>query len=277
MPDPRASSTPGGAKPLAPPFDPNDAYRGILNDDGGPGSLRQRIGDAVQAVVAGPDHPGYSDPDVRPLIDQLTPPASNGAPPMPGLLGPVTPAPQAQPDPLGILAPPTFAFGNAQPHGATRYNPAGVDFIKRWEDFKARAYNSPEGGSQTIGWGHKIQPGETFPGLLGAPAADRLLFSDLDPADALVGRATHGIALTQPQRDGVDDFAYNAPKAFRTAADNGFLRLLQKGDVSGAADRMLLWDKALDPKTGQKRSLGDLTRRREAERNLILKGDYGAH
>ena len=62
-----------------------------------------------------------------------------------------------------------------------------VDFLKRWEGCRLKAYRCP-GGVLTIGYGHKIMPGEKIPNVLSEEEAVRLLEEDIARAYLVLGR-----------------------------------------------------------------------------------------
>lgn len=91
--------------------------------------------------------------------------------------------------------------------------------------------------------------------------ADRLLKTGLVSYENDVLKMAK-VKLTQGQFDALVSFAYNVGS--RALSTSTLLRKLNDGDVRGAADEFLRWNKA-----GGK-ALNGLTRRREAERALFL-------
>jgi GH24 family phage-related lysozyme (muramidase) len=85
------------------------------------------------------------------------------------------------------------------------------------------------------------------------------------------------VPLTQNQFDALVAMSYNAPSAFtKPALSRKPPRLrsdLNAGNYSGAADQMLLWDRAGKPPKVMK----GLKDRRLAERNIFLNGIYTNH
>ena len=83
---------------------------------------------------------------------------------------------------------------------------AGIDFIKSNEGFRASAY--PDAGGFSIGYGHHILPGQTFPHEITEQEASTLLMDDLQPI-------VHCLDMnvpkdcTQNQFDALCDFGYN--------------------------------------------------------------------
>ncbi len=118
-------------------------------------------------------------------------------------------------------------------------------------------------GKPTIGWGHLIKVQETFPvdGISDAEA-DALLTQDLARFERAVGRSVE-VSLNFNQRDALIIFAFNiGVGGFKKSTA---VRRLNAGDYEGAAQAMAMWHKGRDPKTGKKRPLSGLVKRRVAE------------
>ena len=91
-----------------------------------------------------------------------------------------------------------------------RVSSMGQNFIKSWESgpegnrgrdgFASRQYPSPEGGTDTIGWGHKLIPGEKYPNGIDERKAEDLFQRDLEKHQAIVKNNVR-ITLTQNQYD----------------------------------------------------------------------------
>lgn len=166
----------------------------------------------------------------------------------------------------------------------------GVDLIKSFEGIRdgdpstvnLDPYLCPA-GIATIGWGHVVtehgRPLKGRPGLLRAREmypdgidmgmAEMLLRGDLaDREPQLEGLLQ--VPVTQGQFDALMSFAFNVgldiddDDIAEGLGDSTLLKKLNAGDVAGAADQFLKWNKA----AGQ--VLAGLTRRREAERALFL-------
>lgn len=86
--------------------------------------------------------------------------------------------------------------------------PAALALIERFEGFAPMPYDDGY-GFPTIGWGHRIQPGEDFSAGLTRAAADRLLERDLAAAERAVARLCP-VPLTDNQRGALISFAFNA-------------------------------------------------------------------
>ena len=121
-----------------------------------------------------------------------------------------------------------------------RTSDSGIGFIKSWEKGPGGAaalgqYSSPEGGTDTVGWGHKIQPGENFSGGLTAAQADQQFSNDLASHQKLV-QDNVTVPLSQQQFDALTSLAYNYPKALKP--NSVLLGMLNNYDYSGAADQL---------------------------------------
>ncbi|HHH3394312.1 TPA: lysozyme [Klebsiella aerogenes] len=142
----------------------------------------------------------------------------------------------------------------------------GIALIKGFEGCRLTAYPDPgTGGSPwTIGYGwtlpvdgKPVRPGMT----IDQATADRLLKTGLVSYENDVLKIVK-VKLTQGQFDALVSLAYNIGS--RALSTSTLLKKLNAGDIKGAADEFLRWNKA-----GGK-VLNGLTRRREAERALFL-------
>ena len=86
-------------------------------------------------------------------------------------------------------------------------SPAGLSLIKQFEGLRSAAYVCPA-GLHTIGYGHIIKVGETFPQLLSEPEAETLLLQDVAVAIKAVHRLIK-VPLTQGQFDALVSFTFN--------------------------------------------------------------------
>ena len=125
---------------------------------------------------------------------------------------------------------------------------------------------APVEGDVTIGYGHKILPGEQFTRI--TPTIARALMTrDLQGAAKTVADAVK-VPLTNPQGAALVDFAYNIGDTnFR---ESTLLRLLNASDYRGAAAQFPRWDEYTDPTTGRRVVDHGLVRRRRAEQKLFL-------
>lgn len=168
---------------------------------------------------------------------------------------------------------------------------AGVRFISDFEGFLAVPSDELDGHA-TVGIGHLIHhgpvtaedrrgiwiEGQKNPGRLTRDEAERLLARDLatryEPAVRklfLPGGPLEG-RFEQTLFDALVSFAYNLGPGAVTPGTQGFEtvgRAISAGDRKAIAEALLLYDKAGGV------ALPGLTRRRRAERRLILAGEYG--
>jgi len=94
-----------------------------------------------------------------------------------------------------------------------------TDYIKKVENQGKVGYNTEkklwfphksfEGGSDTIGYGHKIQKGEDFSKGITDAQAESLLNTDLAKAKQQVYKETGGVKLTPQQEEMFVDFVFN--------------------------------------------------------------------
>jgi lysozyme len=143
-----------------------------------------------------------------------------------------------------------------------RISQTGVDLIKHFESLQLDAYRC-SAGVWTIGYGHTkgVKQGDRIT----EQEAERLLESDLELFERGVLRSVK-VKLTQSQFDALVSFSFNV--GLGALGHSTLLRRLNEGDIFGAADQFLRWDKA-----GGK-VLAGLVRRRKAERALFLGQDW---
>jgi len=139
----------------------------------------------------------------------------------------------------------------------------GAAFIARFEGFRSRKYTC-SAGFPTIGFGHVIQPGETFERVTTQQALALLKADAQREADAV--RRALTVPLLPHQADALISLAYNC--GGRAIARSTLLARLNAGLITDAAEEFLKWNKI-----GRAESRG-LTRRRIAERRLFLTGEY---
>lgn len=131
----------------------------------------------------------------------------------------------------------------------------GLDLIEQSEGFRSSVYDDIA-GLATIGYGHRVLPGESFPGPITEAQAEALLQADVATAEQAVNRLVT-VPLTQEQFDALVDFVFNlGPGNF---ASSTLLKDLNAGQMDAAAQQILIWDHSL----GQVNA--GLKARREAE------------
>ncbi|HEV2133810.1 MAG TPA: lysozyme [Terracidiphilus sp.] len=135
---------------------------------------------------------------------------------------------------------------------------AGLNLIRQSEGFRAQVYNDAA-GLPTIGYGHKLRPGESFPNGITETQAEQLLAADAGIAGQAVERLVT-VPLTQGQFDALVDFCFNLGQG--RLAGSTLLRDLNAGDYDAARQQLLLWDHS------GTQVLPGLQARRQAEFNL---------
>lgn len=139
----------------------------------------------------------------------------------------------------------------------------GLNFIKQWESFKARPYDDGY-GYLTIGYGHKIRPGESFTSLTESEAA-QLLAQDVAWAEDAVNRNVY-VPLTQSMFDALVSLVFNWGEPNFTTSSKSALWPLNNGDYWGASAALAAWPIT----SGGMRSQG-LVNRRAAESGFFLR------
>lgn len=139
----------------------------------------------------------------------------------------------------------------------------GVEFIARKEGFRSDVYLD-EAGYPTIGYGHKIEAGESFTKITEEEGAE-LLKKDLQIAVSSVRRRVDR-PLTQGQFDSLVSFVFNVGDgAFMGST---LLKKLNSRDFDGAAKEFARWKYIT--KGGQKIVSNGLVNRRKEEQQLFL-------
>lgn len=134
----------------------------------------------------------------------------------------------------------------------------GLALIKRSEGFRSTQYLDVA-GIATIGYGHRVLPGESFPGPIDEAQAAAILARDVSIAEQAVARLVH-VVLAQCQFDALVDFVFNLGGG--RLAESTLLKNLNAGNYQAAAHQLLMWDHS-----GAKEIAG-LKARREAEHRL---------
>jgi len=135
------------------------------------------------------------------------------------------------------------------------------DLIKNFEGCKLEAYPDPatHGEPITIGVGHT--GGVKLGDVITQEQADEYLVNDVAHAANAVNQMV-AVSITQGEFDALCSFAFNL--GIGNLKNSTLLKKLNSGDIQGAADQFLVWNKAAG------KVMAGLTRRREAERALFL-------
>ena len=135
-----------------------------------------------------------------------------------------------------------------------------VSLVTRLEGFSATAYKDVA-GFLTIGYGHKILPGENFGPSITPLEAENLLAQDMKKAADAVDSYVN-VPLSETQRAALISLVYNiGGSAF---ANSTLLSKLNEGDYQSAANQFDKWIHA-----GGSVSSG-LIARRETEKEIFL-------
>lgn len=171
-------------------------------------------------------------------------------------------------------------------------NRAGVELIHSFESLELAAYPDPasplgkactlaklpmksytkvvdwekmSGAPWTIGWGHtgKLLDGTPVAAgqLISRKEADSLFEQDISSFEKSVSKLVK-VDITDNQFAALVSFSYNLGSA--NLANSTLLKKLNAGDIAGAADEFLKWNKAGGT------VMPGLTRRRTKERELFL-------
>lgn len=143
----------------------------------------------------------------------------------------------------------------------------GLNLIKSFEGLFLKPYLCPA-KVPTIGYGTITYPNGQKVALtdpeITESQAEEYLEHEINEKTSGVNKYVK-IPISQNQFDALVSFAYNV--GLGALQKSTLLKLLNAGDVSGAAEQFLRWNKAGGVE------LKGLTRRREAERSLFLKSD----
>jgi lysozyme len=142
-----------------------------------------------------------------------------------------------------------------------QFSTNGLELLKKLEGFRAKPY-ADSGGKMTVGYGHLIVPGDgvALGDIIDPVKATELLSKDVKYAvDGVNNNVTSSI--TQNQFDALVIFVYNVGvTAFKNST---LLKMLKAGDVKGASEQLLRWDKVNGV------SVSGLHNRRVAEQTLF--------
>lgn len=148
--------------------------------------------------------------------------------------------------------------------------------VRPFEGCRLVAYRCPA-GRWTIGWGHTSAAGSPFvtEGLrISQAQADAILARDLEAVRVAVAKLCVGAkrGCAEEELDAFASLAFNI--GIDAFSKSTALRKYRRGDKAGAADAILLWNRATVD--DQLVVVNDLVRRRQAERALFLEGHAAA-
>lgn len=147
-----------------------------------------------------------------------------------------------------------------------RVSQNGLAFVAREEGEVLHTYLDA-GGKATIGVGHLLRPGESYPNGITHDQAMVLLSQDIGVAENAINEKVT-VTITQNMFDACCSFTFN----LGTGAFGGstLLKLLNAGNFQGAADQFPLWDKVNGVPNAE------ILGRRNRERVLFLTPDVGS-
>ena len=137
---------------------------------------------------------------------------------------------------------------------------AGLDLIKRSEGFRSHTYFDAA-GFPSIGYGHRLERTEHYPGGITESQAEVILLWDVREAEKAVEHLVK-VPLSQGQFDALFDFTFNLGSA--RLSTSTLLRELNEGHYDLAANELLRWARC------GAEELEGLKARRHAERALWL-------
>lgn len=117
---------------------------------------------------------------------------------------------------------------------------AGLALLKQSEGYRSHVYRDVA-GFPTIGYGHRLEAGESYPEGITEAQASALLVADIRAAEEAVRRLVRA-PLAQGQFDALVDFCFNLGQ--RRLAASTLLADLNMGRYQAAAEQLLLWDHA---------------------------------
>jgi lysozyme len=147
-------------------------------------------------------------------------------------------------------------------------SPTGVEFIRAFEKRSLIPYLD-SAGKPTIGWGHLIRPGETYPPEgISAERAEAILQGDIQLAVEGVRRCFPEDELARHEADALVSFAFNLGET--RLRESTLRRLLREGNRIGAAREFRRWQ--YETKGDKLVANVGLLRRRIAEELMFLGG-----
>lgn len=115
---------------------------------------------------------------------------------------------------------------------------AGLELIEISEGFRSKTYFDMA-GFPTIGYGHRLEPHESFPDGVTETEAEVILRWDVHQAELEVSRMVK-VPLKQGQFDALVDFVFNLGSS--RLASSTLLLDLNAGRYDAAAAELLRWD-----------------------------------
>lgn len=145
-----------------------------------------------------------------------------------------------------------------------------IDLIAYFEGVRYKPYKCVA-GLWTVGIGHLIGDGKSLPDSWNRTFTKDevygLFLKDVASFERGVERYCP-VRLTQGQFDALVSFAFN--HGLGTLQRSTMRQKVNRGDLEGAVNSLLQYNKAKDPKTGVRKVFSGLDKRRKAEAALFL-------
>jgi lysozyme len=175
------------------------------------------------------------------------------------------------PPAAGATAPNAAGVAGAAPSGAAarpyRMSPQGLERIRQREAYVAKVYDDGI-GNQTVGYGHMLRSGESFPGGLTVAQAQELFAKDVERiVSPVLDRIK--VPLTQNQVDAIGSFVFNVGPGNFTRS---ILPNLNLGNHQGVIASMFKYITGRNQRTGERVTLRGLRKRRQEEIALYKQG-----
>lgn len=148
-------------------------------------------------------------------------------------------------------------------------NQAGLDLIAKWEGCILKQYICPA-GKPTIGYGHVVLPGESFPATITKEQAMDLLRKDVERFEKGVYRNVK-VPLNENQFAALVSFTFNVGEGGLVKTNVG--NAVNEGRFGQVPEALLAWSKARV--NGEMKTLPGLYNRRKSEGELFLKPAEG--
>jgi len=158
-----------------------------------------------------------------------------------------------------------FLRPKARPAPITRVK--NIESIKAHEGIRLKAYLPTPNDVWTIGYGHTSTAHKGM--VITHIKAEALLRGDLKWVEDAIAEHVQ-VPLSQPQFDAVASLIYNIGAT--GFSKSTVCRRINASDFEGAADAFLMWNKQRNRRTGKLEVLRGLTKRRQVERAMFLKG-----
>ncbi len=147
---------------------------------------------------------------------------------------------------------------------------AGIDLITKWEGCILHQYICPA-GKPTIGVGHVVLPGETFPAKITKEFAEELLAKDVERFERAIYKHIT-VCLNQHQFDALVSFTFNVGPG--GIINTNVSRAVNEGRFNDVPGALEAWSRARV--NGQMVVLKGLLNRRKSEGQLFVKPYDGA-